>query len=993
MVKLWDFELAKLKKIKTQFSKYLIAEGGSINKNKYRKFEKIFDPSNSYRKDKVKKAYNELYSLINPPTKTENKVYETSYTFDINNYKYISKQTGEELQPIWEHSNQIRRVKKWIKQNGLEKTYQIFHSIEFSKQSKKYDFINYRGEFTKEINELTKDIVDKIHWLWIQDSEGLWIVDKYLNREVVTSKKDEKGNIISKYPFKNQSVKVSTYIADVVKYKPKPNFNALQTYRENINGICVYDNIMTFLLNKYEATQNKNIKTRINKLNKNQELKKSYTLEELKELTNLLDISITIKDLVNGVNHHVACDNPKKNIYNIEMVNSRVNHLDLYTANTDIIEIDGEEYDRLKRETNYYIEKLGILHTLNGNFKCIDNDFQSVYKAWKNKINYNSLSIPLNSQAYELINTYDYSMHRIFNNFDINNHDYVEWDLKKAYYNYSDINYNKYYVGVPSGGFINVKFNNNMNTEKFSKMTFNGLIGFFNIEVLDDNLKDFGFYKGSFHTLFTSQIMLIIKHCSINFICGSYSKSVHIPFTEDFTKEIRKGLKYYSKAHGLMQLSNDYSTYFLKHTCKDEDFYSIIHNDNFNYYIEDTPENYTLLRIVEKNKTPSSHIHIASSIHAYTKTLVLEQMIEVGIENIFGVKLDSIVFKIEVDTDFIRPKHFGVKDAKIQKMFSRGIYETKKYFYNCKRIDNFNLSFLPNNEIIINPIVYLNGKGGCGKTYSLCTNDNFDVSNLCYSTTANRLINEQTKKHNKIIGLSIPKLIGEFNGISIPYKENSKIKILGLDEATLWTDYQIKKAFKLYSHCIIFIMGDMDIINKKPYQCTMTDKIFNDFEKCQVIQYTKNYRFNNELNNYLDQLRLEMTKNNNDTSKLFKYVKNTLSNRFFKKEDIIYNNNDIGINCLRDSEEITNYFLEKGTQPKYFVKTSKLGLAKGEQYETKPDNKNYEMKLFHTIHSFQGCQLDEDNKIIIYLDRLFDYNLLYTALSRARRIDQIYIIL
>ena len=47
MVKLWDFETSKLKKIKTQFSKYLIAEGGKINQNKYRKFAKIFDPSNS----------------------------------------------------------------------------------------------------------------------------------------------------------------------------------------------------------------------------------------------------------------------------------------------------------------------------------------------------------------------------------------------------------------------------------------------------------------------------------------------------------------------------------------------------------------------------------------------------------------------------------------------------------------------------------------------------------------------------------------------------------------------------------------------------------------------------------------------------------------------------------------------------------------------------------------------------------------------------------
>ena len=37
-------------------------------------------------------------------------------------------------------------------------------------------------------------------------------------------------------------------------------------------------------------------------------------------------------------------------------------------------------------------------------------------------------------------------------------------------------------------------------------------------------------------------------------------------------------------------------------------------------------------------------------------------------------------------------------------------------------------------------------------------------------------------------------------------------------------------------------MGDMDIINKKPFQCTMTDKIFNDFKinLASSIKYYQN---------------------------------------------------------------------------------------------------------------------------------------------------------
>jgi hypothetical protein len=984
MVKLWDFETAKLNKIKKQFSKYLIAEGGKINKNKYKKFAKIFDPSNSYRKDKVKKAYTELYELITPPKKEKHLIYEVENKFERNvpsaSPTSIIGNWGDKS---WIHMDQIKKIKK---NNIIMPSYHIYQDVKFYNKGIGSRFKNKHISFTNIINEDIFDIRQKTFWNFVPEQEYTeWIIKAFLYEKDETGLINPDGYVI-----------VKSYIVDKIKVQPKPNFHALQTYREDIDGACVYNNVMTFLLNKYEATGNKNIKTKINKLNKNQQLKKGYTLESMQELTNLLNISITIKDLVNGVNHHVSCKDNTNNACNIEMINSRVNHLDLYTANTDIIEIPSDEYLTLQLKTDYYIEKMGVLHTLNGNFKIIETDFQKVYNAWKIKYNYKSLAIPMNSKAYEMIKNYDYNMHRFFNNMEIRNDDYVEWDIKKAYYNYSDKLINKYYHGVPSGGFINVKFEDSMNIDKFYDMLYNGLVGFYNVEILDDNLKDYGFFKGSFHVLFSSIIQLITKYCTIKFLYGSYSRSVHIPYGEDFLRKIPNmgnGLSYYCKANGLFFKNSKSIKYYLKHTCKDEDFYSIIHNDNFNYYIKETTPDYSLLEIEEKNIMPSSHIHIAYAIHAYTKTLILEEMLKIGYNNIFGVKLDSIVLKIEASYDVEKSTHFSEKETKIEKLLKSGNYEKKKYFMNSIKDYNFNYSFLPNREIIINPIVYLNGKGGCGKTYGLCSNDNFDVSNLCYSTTANRLINEQKNKHNKIIGLSIPKLIGEFNGISIPYKENSKIKFLGLDEGTLWTDYQIKKAFKLYSHCIIFIMGDMDIINKKPYQCTMTDKIFNDFEQCQVIQYTKNYRFNEELNNYLDELRIKMNKYKEDTERLFKHVKKTLSNRFFKKEDIIYNNNDIGINCLRDSEEITNYFLKKGAQPKYFVKTSKDGLAKGEQYENKPETKNYEMKLFHTIHSFQGCQLEEDNKIIIYLDRLFDYNLLYTALSRARRIDQIFIIM
>ena len=65
---------------------------------------------------------------------------------------------------------------------------------------------------------------------------------------------------------------------------------------------------------------------------------------------------------------------------------------------------------------------------------------------------------------------------------------------------------------------------------------------------------------------------------------------------------------------------------------------------------------------------------------------------------------------------------------------------------------------------------------------------------------------------------------------------------------------------------------------------------------------------------------------------------------------------------------------------------------KGQLLPEIPDHDNYEMTLFNTIHSFQGNELKRDERIIIDVSSLFDFNLLYTAVSRARRLDQIIIL-
>ena len=118
----------------------------------------------------------------------------------------------------------------------------------------------------------------------------------------------------------------------------------------------------------------------------------------------------------------------------------------------------------------------------------------------------------------------------------------------------------------------------------------------------------------------------------------------------------------------------------------------------------------------------------------------------------------------------------------------------------------------------------------------------------------------------------------------------------------------------------------------------------------------------------------------------------------YVKDLVNYTDKSIGISSNNDlgeaSQGLTDYFINKGAVEKYYVKTTDLNkrLYRGMKLNEKPNNNNYEMKLFNSIHSYQGQTIEQDENLIISFNKVFEYNLFYTAFSRARRLDQIHII-
>jgi len=785
-----------------------------------------------------------------------------------------------------------------------------------------------------------------------------------------------------------------------------------QVYRNNDNNICVYDACVKYFLALKDNY--KQAKAIYNKLIKNNDLKKAYTDETLHEIGNFCNATIIIKDLVNGNDKVFKTDNAR---FTIELLNTKYNHLDLLAHNyNDVVEVDREQYNEIKKDASYYIEKYGTLTTLDKTYKIKDDDFKVVYKQWKSKVMYDNKFILETDEVMDMLNGYDYSMHVFFKDFVQDNSLYNELDVEKAYFNY--VNYDNY-IGVPSGSFININCDK-FNMTHYNVLSKNKLVGFFKIEIMDIKDKQYQFEKlgftiGSCHVLTSVQINLIKQYMTIKFINASYCPSCDMRFGNEFLDKI-DGIKYYCKAYGLMFTSNNIIDMTIKPLECDKQYYSIVDNDDYNIY-----KHNDLLKIIQKNKDRKSYIHIAYFIHSYTKTSILEQLLKMNIDDVIGVKLDSIVVKKEsVFTYDNKIFHDDFKVAKIEKMKIISCVEKSaldidveddegcfsfgtnfSYLFSKSDIDiTYKHTDTPlyNGEIITNRVVMIGGKGGSGKTSSIMELEN---KYIVYSTFCWNLISGMKNKYKNINGLSLTNICGFLNNenTKTEKKYNKYCKFLVLDEMTLNGIEYIKSILrdKQYNNSFIFLLGDIDE-DGKYFQCSIGD-IYKGDKHIQYTKYTKSYRFDDELNYKLDLMReymIQIYDDNNRNEMMAKYVKDNFKQCYKRKEDVIFNDNDVGISDINDykfDNKLTEYFVSKGTKEQYYIKNTiwNKGQFKGQRI-TKPEHNNYECKLFKTIHSFQGLDLDHTNKIIISIKKNFDFNLYYTALSRARRLDQIVIL-
>lgn len=933
-----------------------------------RVFDNIgFNRSNS---NKYKKGIKEYLEIKNELEDIK-PIYESVINFNERNIlKDTIKVGDDELGVnIWIHKQQIMKA--------MTKGGYVIHDIIYS------DGRHTKFNFPNTLNG--KQITTKIQFETGDISEGVWYVKDFLTYIDKNNGSFDMSKIVSE----NRKVKIVTKVFKRIVNQDKEKIMR-QQFRFNNSNDCVYKAMVSFF-EKYVNSKNFNALSIYKKLTTQvKKYSKPYTIPEMEELFKSFKIGGTIVDLVNKNN--IEINYSSYNRFHIDFINTKYNHLDLFKSmNNKVDEVSSYDYEQLKLKNNYYMEKFNTLYTIDGTYKVIDDRFKIMFKKWKLDNNISACAIPIKSDCYKFIECYDDKVHRMFNDeLEIDNELYQELDLKKAYYNYHKSNQ---YIGLPSGSYICVS-GEGFTTELFNEQYNNKLVGFYEVIIKHDNekLNYYGLTSGSKHVLFSSMVKLLLPHCEFEFINYCVSPSIDIKFGPEFLeRDSDETPRYYCKAVGCMMISNSENIIKIKPNDNDSEFYKTLLSDNI-YKVKDE------FHVIEDLKDPKSLKHIALSIHAYSATIIFEQLLKMDHNDVFGVKVDSIIYKDKSVFDYDK-KLFSLPEvSNIMTLlnnidgntYKKEYYKT--YFIKSSNEITFDKTFLATGEHIVKPVIYLGGTGGTGKTYSLLSSKNFIKSGLLYTSSCWELIQDKMAEFG-INGLTLPKLTGEINGAKCEKIDIITSKYEIYDEMTLINRAIIEKRLKGNKN-FIFLLGDVD--QHRFYQCSIGGDIYYPNASTQYIKYTKTYRFDEELNNKIIEVRRIMTRDSqNPYTEYLRLFKDNIRN----EKDVVINPDDIGISCLKPVDDkgickLSHIFYKNGSLKQHYIKTTNLRTHeyRGAKIIGEPKNKNYVCSLFRTIHSYQGRQLTHNNKIIIYINSLFDKNLFYTAVSRARRLDQIIII-
>ena len=964
-------------------------------------FESIYDAKKSL-KGNAESVYLDMFNDYNKNIQRVNNEYRKNYLKKLTEYNIYKLEQEIKLK---------MKMKKLKEQAKLRIKEEKFYKS-------KVDIFKWEGEVYPLIEKFYKYAGKTITIKYIVNGEVILDVNVFINDSVNSWWKKE-GQYLLIYPD-NLFNEYEGGILYIYEENQLIKSNKLKQYfKEGEKNCLLYpvlnwiDDVIDNCKTKKTAQNYMSIKNKVNKLIES-ETERGVFEEKLQDIADNLQVSFTIEKPLCDIKFIQALSN-KKALKHFKYINTRFNHVELgkiennyvYTNNYNIV--DRKTLLEMKNELisknihfNYKkdLHNISSITTLEGTYHLSNefNEYTNQFEIDTGLINCKiddvddkelSLFVKNGTHYNSTIDFKDVNDYK--QNLKILNHA----DMEKAYIKYK---LSKYYEGFMG------KITDFRPTDKIVNT---GLYRIENLKLPKGLLRQYNNKMKIFmsNNIYTSAELKFLSDngATYDITCGAWGvKTLDFDMdTEEFNRKY-DGVKGYAKYIGKCdshRINKKYYTY----SYNEQDAENIANN---------TTGEVTKVEneiCVSYEKKHNYHLgHFTAFITAYQRLNVLEQLFSMDINTIVRVCVDGIYY-LGDEVKYLNA--FRFKDDKTLENWGDKFYisnlskNTRENYYADTREHYAKQLF--------------KGAGGNGKTHFNLLDQGL-VKPL-YVAPSWKLA---TKKRNDYETYSNVWYYIITNDI----EEISKIKryhnVLIIDEVSMMTEEMKHTIFTNFSDMKLIFCGDIgfqappfnkedkskiELINlRKLLKNAKTDNekdmilswIYYHTNKIteidesgfdNVVEMKQNYRFKcDKLKSLIGEIRKFISLGVN-SKVINEYILEQLSNRIVNN-DYVKNNYKINDMILCRSHGTKDIYTEM------FKHLNKWSILENTREHKNGDiiisdekpNCKCEIRHAYTVHSIQG-ETAEHN-LYINMDNYFDSRILYTAISRAKTLDQIYLV-
>ena len=767
---------------------------------------------------------------------------------------------------------------------------------------------------------------------------------------------------------------------------PTTGARLTQNFQDGIAN-CMLEPIITMFKTRMANAKSKSEKYRFSsKVNAAVDMERKYRAngvpqDHIQRIADELGINIYIDAPIQGEFIRVSCNGRK--YADMHFLNTRTNHVDkineVTLKNTVFVtrEVLDEKVENL-RKFNQYFEyqrndrQITYVRTLEGTFRVrgehadfiadqerkfgldggrlCDVQDEELSAFIRSGLRFNTHVDFMDTSKFARITDNEITEGR---------RDYKEIDMEKAYKNFTKC---KYYSGIP------IKITDFRKTDRIEGE------GYYLITdvVLTGKFKEIDAKLGYIYMdncVYTKPelMFLLDQGATFTVVAGAWGSPGDFNFDDETwdEKEGGTGPRLYAKWVGKKAARYDTARHFvsgpkvfLKHIA------SCVSGTGIARILEETGELY-----VTYDSERSEHLaHVAGYITAHTRIQVYIQLLVMEIDKIARVASDAIYY---IDHTFPITGVFRVQ-AELMKTNFAGIHYVG--------VDEYRGSIPGSDARPYNRIEYHEGAGGSGKTY-YNLNDK-GLVRVLYAAPTHKLTRAKHAEHGcrSVVWARLCSPNPEKW-----YSLHKFYNVIVVDEVSMMTkEMQLMIITRFPNHRIIFC-GDM--CQLPPYSTDGTPVIAFDASLCHTIKHTENHRV------VKGDLLLSLLNKMRDNIDVPGYARSI--GREFRQISVkdmveMYNSNDMLLcyaNVLKD--RLTSV-LKVDKTAKWIVTDKNAKYCNGDIVIGDKPAATCEIRHAFTVHSVQGETVD--SKLFVHAETLCDNNLAYTAFSRARAFNQIYVV-